>query len=108
MIYQLRTYVIPPGRMDDILNRFENTTMDLFKKYGFEVLGFWTVSAPEDAHELVYLLRFADQEASDRAWAAFREDPDWQETRRRTEADGPIVAEVISKDLKAVDFSPLQ
>ena len=33
MLYELRTYLIPSGRMDDILNRFEDVTMRLFKKY---------------------------------------------------------------------------
>ena len=34
MIYELRTYVIPAGRMPDILERFENVTMDLFARHG--------------------------------------------------------------------------
>jgi len=108
MTYQLRTYVIPPGRMGDILHRFETVTMALFKKHGLEVIGFWTVTEPEEVSELVYLLRFPDEEASEVAWKAFREDPEWQEARRRTEASGPIVAQVIEKTLVPTGFSPLQ
>ena len=40
--------------------------------------------------------------------SAFRADPEWIATRERTEANGPIVEEVISKNLTPVDFSDLQ
>ena len=121
MIYELRTYRIPPGRMPDILDRFNTVTMRLFKKFGFEVLGFWTTEKEErtlvasgeriarsSVNEMVYLLRFQDQQAMDAAWAAFRQDPEWIETRKRTEANGPIVAEVISQTMSPVPFSPAQ
>jgi len=108
MIYELRTYIIPPGRMDDILDRFESVTMRLFEKHGMEVVGFWTVAAPEEEHALVYLMRFPDEATQEKAWEAFRTDPEWVETRQRTEASGPIVAEVISRNLISTSFSPMQ
>ncbi len=39
MLYELRTYVIPAGRMDDILERFRTVTFRLFEKYDMEVEG---------------------------------------------------------------------
>jgi hypothetical protein len=121
MIYELRTYRIPPGRMPDILNRFETVTMRLFQKHGIEVVGFWTVAGEEhlvaaagarttrpDPNELVYLCRFRDAAACESAWASFRQDPEWLETRKRTEANGPIVAEVISQMMDPTGFSPVK
>ena len=108
MIYHLRTYVIPPGRMPDILERFENTTMRLFARHGIDVVGFWTVTAPETDHELVYITRFEDQAAADAAWDAFRADPEWVATRERSEANGPIVETVIERTLQPTAFSSLQ
>ena len=108
MQYELRTYLIPDGRMDDILARFRDVTMGLFKKYEMECLGFWTIDKPEQDYALVYLMRYESAEAQARAWDAFRADPKWIATRERTEGNGPIVTEVISKDLKPVDFSPMQ
>ena len=108
MQYELRTYLLPDGRMDDILARFRDVTMDLFKKYEMECLGFWTIDKPEQDYALVYLMRYESAEAQAKAWDAFRADPKWIATRERTEANGPIVTEVISKDLKPVDFSPMQ
>ncbi|MPN26191.1 hypothetical protein SDC9_173615 [bioreactor metagenome] len=37
MIYELRTYYIKPGKMEDIHNRFSNLTIDLFRKYGMNI-----------------------------------------------------------------------
>ncbi len=108
MVYELRTYRIPPGRMPDILARFANTTMRLFARYQMEVVGFWTDARPEEEYTLVYLMRFADEAAQSAAWAAFRADAEWQEARRTTEANGPIVNEVISRSLVPTAFSPLQ
>ena len=108
MLYEMRTYLIPSGRMDDILNRFEDVTMRLFKKYDMEVVGFWTVSKPEDKYALVYLMRYSDEAAMEKAWSAFRADAEWIETRERTEANGPIVEEVLSEYLIPTSFSPMQ
>ncbi len=108
MIYELRTYRIPPGRMPDILDRFATVTMRLFTRYQMEVVGFWTDARPEEEYTLVYLMRFADEKTQTAAWDAFRADPEWQEARQRTEAHGPIVTQVISRSLLPTPFSPLQ
>ena len=107
MVYELRTYVAPPGRLDDIVNRFRTRTMDIFARHGFDVVGFWTVDEGGD-NELVYLLRFDSPEASLTAWTSFRADPEWIATREETEANGPIVDHIIAKTMTATEFSALQ
>ena len=107
MQYELRTYLIPDGRMNDILARFRDVTMGLFGKYKMECVGFWTIDNEED-YALVYLMRYESTAVQEVAWEAFRADPEWIATRERTEANGPIVQEVISKDMTPVDFSPMQ
>ncbi len=106
MIYELRTYMIPPGRMVDILDRFRSRTLEIFARHSFDVVGFWTVD-DDSERELVYLLRWPSVEASTKAWAAFRADEQWIETRRITEANGAIVDEVIEKTMLPTDFSPM-
>ena len=105
MVYELRTYKIPEGRMPDALNRFENITFGLFKRHRIEVVGFWTRS---DANELVYICRYNSEAAMEAAWAAFRADPEWIKAREQTEANGPIVEEVLSDTLIPTSFSPMQ
>ncbi len=107
MVYELRTYVAPPGRLDDIVDRFRTKTLDIFASHGFDVVGFWTVDEGGD-NELVYLLRFDSPEASEAAWTAFRADPEWIKAREVTEANGPIVDHIIAKSMTATEFSSLQ
>ena len=102
MIYELRTYTIPEGRMPDILRRFETVTFGLFERHGIEVTDFWTTRG---ASEIVYICKFADEEAMRKAWDAFRADPDWIEAKSRSEENGPIVSNVDSKVLSPAPFS---
>ena len=108
MVYELRTYIIPQGRMNDILNRFEKVTMRLSKKHNMEVIGFWKVSKPANKNTLIYLMRYNDENHLNSAWDAFRNDEEWIITRKNTEANGPIVEEVVSEQLSPTSFSPLQ
>ena len=105
MIYELRTYRIPEGKMPNILARFKDITMSIFERHGIKVTGFWE---KRDASEIVYICKYENEEAIENAWAAFRADPEWQETRKTTEANGPIVSEVISEMMTATSFSPDQ
>ena len=104
MIHELRTYRIPDGRMPDILARFENTTFAIFERHNIKVVGFW---AKKDANELVYICEFNSEDAMNSAWDAFRADPDWAKAKAETEANGPIVSEVISETLTPTSFSPI-
>ena len=70
MQYEMRTYLVPEGRMDDILARFRDVTMGLFKKYDMECLGFWTITKPEEDYALVYLMRYESAEAQAKAYEA--------------------------------------
>ncbi|MDA0710960.1 MAG: NIPSNAP family protein [bacterium] len=105
MIFELRTYRIPEGKMPNILNRFETLTFDIFKRHNIEVTGFWQKN---NVNEIVYICKFESVEAMTRAWNAFRGDPDWVSAKAKTEKGGPIVSEVISEVLTATPFSPLQ
>ncbi|MDA1191304.1 MAG: NIPSNAP family protein [Candidatus Poribacteria bacterium] len=108
MVYEQRNYIIPPGRMGDILSRFRDHTMGIFPRHGIEVVGFWVTDLGERSHgELMYLCRFEDLNARQAAWDSFRQDPEWIAVRKTTEANGPIVQQVDVKILAATDFSPL-
>ena len=105
MIYELRTYRVPDGRMPDILGRFENITFAIFARHRIKVTGFWT---KKEVDELVYICEFESEEAQESAWLSFRADPEWVAARATTEANGPIVSEVISETIYPTSFSPLQ
>ncbi len=104
-VYELRTYVAEPGRMDVLLGRFRNHTVGLFARHGMTNVGYWVRA--DDPDVLVYLLAHADAGAAEASWAAFRADPEWQRVRAESESDGPVVASVTSSFLEPTDFSGL-
>jgi len=109
MIYELRTYDIVPGRMEDILRRFREVTIRLFEKHGMRVVGFWrTLEDGEPIDEIVYLLAHRDRAAREASFAGFRGDPEWLTAKVESEREGAIVARVRSKFLTPTEFSSLQ
>ena len=108
--FELRTYTSPPGKLEALHARFREHTNALFRKHGMTIVGFWVPSDPDKgaANTLVYLLAFPDKAARDKAWDAFRADPEWNAVRTASEADGKIVEKVDSLLLTATDYSPIK
>lgn len=44
MIYELRIYTTLPGRMPNLLSRFDNHTLRIWEKHGIKQVGFWYVA----------------------------------------------------------------
>ena len=108
-VFELRTYTSPEGRLNDLLARFRNDTMRIFEKHGMENVGYWVpTDAPASANTLVYILAHDSRDAATKSWAAFREDPEWNAVRERTQANGPITTNVQSVFLESTDFSPMK
>lgn len=107
MIYEYRAYYIAPGRMPDIQRRFADVTMRLFTKHGIKVVGFWD-TVIGDSSELTYICAYDDLAARQRAWDAFTADPEWQEAKKKSEANGPLVERFVNKIWRPTKFSPLQ
>ena len=107
-VFELRTYHTHPGRLGALNDRFRDHTIPLFKKHGMQPIGFWTPAEGTEAADstLVYLLEFPSREAAEQSWAAFRSDPEWQEAKSASEADGPIVERVESVFLEPTDYGP--
>jgi NIPSNAP len=108
-VFELRTYYAQPGKMKALHARFRDHTVKLFEKHGMTVIGFWSPMEKEKAEEvLVYLLAFPSKEAADKAWKAFRDDPDWLKAKAESEKDGPLVKKVESVYLNPTDYSKLK
>jgi len=108
-VFELRTYYAAPGKMAALHSRFKDHTCKLFKKHSMEIVGFWSPIDPKQADEvMVYLLAYPSKEAADRAWAAFREDPEWKAAKEASERDGVLVKKVESVFLNPTDYSPIK
>lgn len=108
-VYELRTYTTHPGRLDALHKRFRDHTMKLFEKHGMENVLYWTPLDEDGASSddtLIYVLQHKSRNDAARSWQAFRQDPQWQEARRKSEEDGPIVQKVTAVFLKPTEFSP--
>jgi hypothetical protein len=108
MLHELRIYRCVPNRLPALHQRFENTTLVIWKKHGIRPVGFWTVLIGENTHELYYLLEWDSLADRETRWNAFAADPEWQKARAASEADGPIVATIINTILAPTAYSALK
>ncbi len=109
-VFEMRTYITHPGRLDALNKRFREHTCALFKKHGMDLVGFWTPQSAEQGKDntLVYVLAYPSREAAKASWDAFQADPEWTKARNASEEDGKIVAKVISVYMDPTDYSAVQ
>jgi hypothetical protein len=108
MIHELRIYHCVPGRLPDVLRRFETITLPLWDKHGIKQAGFWTTLIGDSNQRLIYLLAWESLAERERKWNAFASDPDWLAARAQTEANGAIVASVTNEILAPTSFSAVR
>lgn len=108
-VFEMRTYIANEGKMEALHARFRDHTNKLFVKHGMELVGYWVPTSGENADRtLVYILAYPSKEAADKAWKAFRDDPDWKKAKADSEKDGVLVQKVISQFLTSTDYSPIR
>ena len=108
MIYESRVYRCVPGRLPALLKRFETITLKMFEKHGIRPAGFFTTLIGESNQELTYYLAWESFAERETKWTAFQTDPEWIEARAKTEADGQIVANIVSQILVPTAFSTVK
>ncbi len=47
MIYELRVYHTMPGKLPDLLKRFDTITLKIWERHGIKQAGFWTTLVGE-------------------------------------------------------------
>jgi hypothetical protein len=106
-VYELRVYHTYEGKLDDLLRRFREHTMQLFEKHGIKNIAYWTpTDDPLKGKTLFYIIAHPSREAATANWQAFRDDPDWKSVQAKSEANGKLVEKVDSTFLTLTDFSP--
>lgn len=104
MIHELKKYVPTPGNAVALRQRFQDTTIPIFKRLGIEVLHCWIL--PDEPDAFSYLVAFADDESRRQAWAAFGADPEWKAAKAASESSGPLLANQTTVTLQPTSFSP--
>jgi hypothetical protein len=106
-VYELRVYHVYDGKLDDLLRRFRDHTTKLFEKHGIKNVAYWTpTDEPLTGKTLVYILAHPSRDAVTANWQAFRDDPEWQSVRDKSEANGKLVEKIDSTFMVLTDFSP--
>ncbi len=108
-VFEIRTYTTSQ-KLDVFLEFFRTNTVKLFKKHGFEPIGYWIPQdAPRSQNTFVYLVALPDRETAKRLWDAFLTDPEWIEARSEFRAkNGPVTDKIESVFVSPVAFSPLK
>ena len=106
-VYELRVYHTFEGKLDDLLRRFREHTMQLFEKHGIKNVAYWIpTDDPLKGKTLFYIIAHPSREAAVANWKAFGDDPEWKSVRDNSEANGKLVEKVDSTFLSLTDFSP--
>lgn len=103
--FELRIYYCHPGRLDALIERFQNHTTKIFEKHGMENIGYW-VPLTNEKNALYYILAYPNKDARDKSWAAFSSDPQWKEVQSRSEESGKIVESVVSVFMNTSEIMP--
>jgi hypothetical protein len=119
-VYEMRVYYNYEGKFNDIISRFENHTIKLFDKHGFNNVGYWTTLKKDslsfadkfifqnDGKEaLVYIVSFKDMDTRNESWESFINDPEWISVFEESRKNGPIVREIEQVFLSPTIFSNL-
>jgi NIPSNAP len=108
-VFELRTYHTYEGKLDPLLARFRDHTVEIFQKHGMTSIGYWLpTDEPLKGRTLVYMLAFPSREAATKDWSEFRDDPEWKKVAAASEANGKLVEKVDSIFLEPTDFSSIK
>lgn len=132
-IFELRTYITTPNNLPNLNARFQNHTLELFKKHGMTNIVYWSVrkgeatncgdllkalsplgksnasvdaSLPAAGNALVYFLAHASPDAAKESFGKFREDSNWQKALKESEAaaGGPLT---VKDGVKSLYLKPV-
>jgi len=91
--------------MPDLVARFRDHTLALFQKHGLDVVFIGLTEIGDNSNnQLFYVLRFGSYQEMQERWTAFQRDPDWQQVRRESEANGPLVARIVRRFVNGAAF----
>jgi hypothetical protein len=111
-VFELRTYIAAPGKLDNLNKRFRDHTVALFQKHGMINFGYWTPMKDQKGADntLIYILAHKSKEAANASFSAFGADPDWAKARRASEAEagGSLTTQggVARVFMTPTDYSP--
>lgn len=106
-VYELRVYHTYEGKLNDLLKRFREHTIQIFDRHNMKSVAYWTpLDEPAKSGTLIYILAHPSREAAAANWKAFQDDPEWKSVQKKSEENGKLVEKVDSTFMALTDFSP--
>ena len=106
--FEMRTYTPTTDKLPNVLARFRDHTLKLFKKHGMTNIAYFTTVEKEAIQpKLLYWVAHESVESAQKSWDGFRQDPKWITARDASEKSGKIVEKVESIYMKPTRFSSL-
>ena len=107
VVYELRIYHAYEGKLNDLLARFRDHTIEIFRRHGMKSIAFWVpTDEPLKGRTLVYILEHPSRAAATENWKSFQADPEWVKVKGESEAKGQLVEKIDSTYMTMTDFSP--
>jgi len=91
MIIELRIYDLAPGRRQDMSDRMTKDLLRIFTRNGVPLSGAWQAEAGPAMPQFFYTMSHDSMESHNECWGRFYADPDWAETRARTNGPSELV-----------------
>jgi hypothetical protein len=91
--FEMRTYTCPEGKRPELIKRFQDHTLNLFKKNGIESIAYF-LPVDESNYTLTFIIAYPDQASRDKLWNQFFNSPEWQKAYKESEVNGPLVSNV--------------
>ncbi|UBM57869.1 NIPSNAP family protein [Marinilongibacter aquaticus] len=108
-IFELRSYFCYPGKFPNIVKRFDDGTVSIFKRVGFENIAYWSSIEKEGKQpHLVYIIAHESEAAAKENWKKFGADPEWKTLKANSELGGKIVEHVESIYMEPLPFSKIR
>ncbi len=104
-LQELRIYDAVPGKLGALHQRFANHTTGFFKKYGMDVIGYWTDEIGV-SNRLTYMLGYESLAHREESWRAFAADADWRKVVEESHRDGVLVRQSHNTILRPTSYSP--
>ncbi|HZP01913.1 MAG TPA: NIPSNAP family protein [Terriglobia bacterium] len=109
-IFELRIYETPTWRQLGYLHdRFEGGEIAIFHKSGIHPIFYADTLIGPNQPNMAYMIPFQGYAQRERAWATFRENPDWQKLRDESvRRGGEIVRNITNMILVPTKFSMIR
>ncbi len=109
-IFELRVYESPTSlTLQRKIKMFDDGEIAIFRRCGLAPVFFGETTVGRNMPNLTYMVAFDDMAAREKAWNAFRVDPEWLKLRSQPDlADAEIVSNITNAILRPLPFSPIR